>query len=530
MMLTESKRLNVALAAAFAAPVALAGAAQAQTNSITLRSLDGATSLTGELVSFDGAAYTMRTSLGTLTIDAGQVSCIGAGCPVNDLFGADFGVFGSNTIGDSLMPALVEGYAFSLDADFQRELSNNQNESTMRIVHPDGREMAAIDMQAYGSSASFEGIAAGRAAIGMSSRAMRDSDADKLAAVGLGDLRDTPNEHVLALDGLIVVVHPDNPIRSLSLLDIADIFAGEITNWSEVGGLDLDINVYSREQNSGTFDTFASLVLQPSGLNLAPDAEVFEDNALLSDTVANDLGGIGFTGLAFERASKKLALRLDCGLVSEATTFSMKTEEYPLSRRLYLYESPTDQTRHAKDLIEFAMSSEAQPLIEDAGFISLTPETRSLAEEGERIIYTMTSEEEFSLPLMTQMLDELRNAERMSVAFRFTPGSSRLDPKSLTDVQRLAQRIAAGEFVGREIILAGFTDSIGQFDLNRQLAVRRASGVLEEIQSIVGGDALARSPVLVRGYGELTPVGCNDSFSGRFANRRVEVWIRESQG
>ncbi|MEM6973503.1 MAG: phosphate ABC transporter substrate-binding/OmpA family protein [Pseudomonadota bacterium] len=528
-MLTESKRRNVALAAFLAAPVALATAAQAQDTTVTLQSLDGATSLTGTLVNFDGSSYTVATSLGTLSIDAGQVTCAGAGCPVNDLFGASFAVLGSNTIGDSLMPALVEGYAFSLDADFQRELTNTQNESMLRIVHPDGREMAAIDLKAHGSSASFEGIAQGVAAIGMSSRAMRDSDAEKLNAVGLNDLRDSPNEHVLALDGLIVVVHPDNPIRALSLLDIADIFAGEITNWSEVGGLDLDINVYSRDEASGTFDTFSSLVLRPSGLGLSTDAETFEDDVLLSDTVANDLGGIGFTGLAFERASKKLALRLDCGLISEATTFSMKTEEYPLSRRLYLYENPGDNTQHAKDLIEFALSTDAQPLIEDAGFISLTPETRSLAEEGERIIYTMTAEEEFSLPLMTQMLEELRDAERMSVSFRFTPGSSRLDPKSLTDVERLAQRIAAGEFVGREIILAGFTDSIGQFDLNRQLAVRRASGVLEEIQAIVGDAALTRSPVLVRGYGELTPVGCNDSFSGRFANRRVEVWIRENQ-
>ncbi|MEO0760832.1 MAG: substrate-binding domain-containing protein, partial [Pseudomonadota bacterium] len=479
MMLTEGKRMKTALAVAFAAPVALAGAAQAQETTVTLRSLDGATSLSGNLVEFDGSAYVVQTSLGTLTIDAGQVTCDGAGCPVDDLFGAAFAVYGSNTIGDGLMPALVEGYAFSLDADFERELGAVTNESKLRIVHPDGREMAAIDLKAHGSSASFEGIAAGQAAIGMSSRAMRDSDAEKLNAAGLRDLRDTSNEHVLALDGLIVIVHPDNPLRALSMFDIADIFAGEITNWSEVGGLDLDINVYARNIDSGTFDTFASLVLEPAGLDLAAGAETFEDNSLLSDSVANDLGGIGFTGLAFERASKKLALELECGLVSTASTFSMKTEEYPLSRRLYLYENPGNDTRHAEDLVAFATSPEAQPLIEDAGFISLQPETRSLADEGERIIFTMTGEEEFSLPLMQTMLNELRNAERMSVSFRFTPGSSRLDPRSRTEVERLADRMAAGEFEGREIILAGFTDSIGQFDLNRQLGLRRAAGVYD---------------------------------------------------
>ncbi|MGF1554163.1 MAG: substrate-binding domain-containing protein [Paracoccaceae bacterium] len=516
-------------ALALFATTALAAPALAE-GPVTLTSTDGATSLSGELVEFDGSTYVVATALGRLTIDAGQVTCEGEGCPVDDLFGASFAVFGSNTIGDRLMPALIEGYAFSLDADFERELSMTDNESLMRIRHADGREMAAIDLKAHGSSSSFEGMAEGVAAIGMSSRAMRDADAARLASVGIGDLRDSPSEHVIALDGLIVIVHPNNPVRALSLYDIADIFAGEITNWSEVGGLDLDINVYSRDRASGTFETFASLVLEPSGLGLAGTAETFDDNALLSDTVSNDLAGIGVTGFAYARAARTLALELECGLVAHPTTFAMKTEEYPLSRRLYLYDNPNDTTRHAENLVEFALSEDAQPLIEDAGFISLATETRSLAEEGERIVYSMTAEDEFSLPLMRDMLTELRDAERMSVAFRFTPGSSRLDPRSLREVERLAERIEAGDFVGREIILAGFTDSIGQFELNRQLATRRAATVLEVIAERVDEAALERSPVLVQGFGELTPVGCNDSFAGRFANRRVEVWVRERRG
>ncbi|MEM9762571.1 MAG: substrate-binding domain-containing protein, partial [Pseudomonadota bacterium] len=312
MMLTDLKRHSAALAVALSTTL-LAGTAFAQSKAITLLSLDGATALNGELIEFDGAAYTIATSLGTLNIAASQVTCDGPGCPVDELFGAEFGVFGSNTIGAQLMPALVEGYAFSLDADFERELSATDNESTLRIVHPDGRQMATIDLKAHGSEMSFDGLAAGQAALGMSARAARDSDMEKLAAVGIGDLRETPNENVIALDGLIVIVHPNNPLASLSLVEIADIFAGEITNWSEVGGLDVDINVYSRDVASGTFDTFRSLVLRPNGLDISTDAEQFEDNALLSDSVANDLAGIGFTGVSYERASKTLALRLDCG-------------------------------------------------------------------------------------------------------------------------------------------------------------------------------------------------------------------------
>ncbi|MEM9804275.1 MAG: hypothetical protein AAF959_03260, partial [Cyanobacteria bacterium P01_D01_bin.56] len=74
----------------------------------------------------------------------------------------------------------------------------------------------------------------------------------------------------------------------------------------------------------------------------------------------------------------------------------------------------------------------------------------------------------------------------------------RLDPKSLRDVQDLAARLSAGEFVGRDVMLIGFTDSIGQFDLNRALAVRRAQGVFDEILGITGQEALNRSPVVLR--------------------------------
>lgn len=529
-MLTRKTRYSAGLALALALPLAVSGEATAQANTVILKSNDGFTQLQGQLLDFDGSTYTIQTGLGRLQIDALQVSCEGEACPKDEMFGAQFGIFGSNTIGDQLMPALVEGYAFSLDADLEREIGGTENESVLRIKHLDGREMAMIDMKAHGSGTSFEGLAAGLAAIGMSSRPARDSDIETLTAAGIPDLRDGPNEHVIALDGLLIIVHPDNPIRALSLIDIAEIFAGEITNWSEFGGLDLPINVYARDDQSGTWDTFKSLVLDPNGLEVSPAAERFEDSALLSDTVANDLGGIGFVGLAYERAARALDLRQDCGIVSKPTSFAMKTEEYPLSRRLYLYENPASNTAHARNLVQYALSDDAQPVIEDAGFVSLALESRPISEEGERIVYTITSEEEFSLPLMREMLTELRSAERLSMAFRFTPGSSRLDPQSLRAVQRLARQIEAGEFAGQELLLVGFTDSIGQFDLNRQLGIRRAEGVRDEIVAIVGEGALQNSPVIVQGYGELTPVGCNDSFNGRFANRRVEVWVRNPQG
>ncbi len=526
----RSMRYGIGCAVVAALGFGALGHAQEGPNTITLKSFDGFTQLRGNLVDFDGTTYTLETRLGTLEIDVFQVTCEGDACPENQLFGAEFGVFGSNAIGASLMPSLIEGYSDTLEATLVREPGAEENETILRIVHETGEDMATIDLRAHGSGTSFPGLASGDAAIGMASRPIRDDEVVLLNDSGIPDPRNTDRENVVALDGLIIITHPSNPVRSISLTEIAQIFSGQVTNWSELGGLDRAINVYARDDRSGTFDTFKSLVLDPNGVTVTEDARRFESNAELSDSVASDPNGVGFTGFAYARAAQVLPIRLECGLLSYPTTFAIKADEYPLARRLYLYSSDRDVSAHAKNLMQFALSDDAAPFIEDSGFISLVPEGQSLREQGLRLTYAITEEEEFSLDLMREMLTEFRDAERLSTTFRFTPGSSQLTAQSQKDAERFARDIIAGKYEGKEILLVGFTDSIGQFELNQALATRRAQGVLftmnEAVINEAGAGDFQGANISVRGFGELTPVGCNTTFAGRVANRRVEVWIR----
>ncbi|MEM1383040.1 MAG: phosphate ABC transporter substrate-binding/OmpA family protein [Pseudomonadota bacterium] len=517
------------IAAATAALVCWAGSAQAQSEdrTVTLKSFDGFTQLRGELVDFDGSSYRIATPVGMIEVDALLVDCEGPPCPEDLLFGAEFAISGSNTIGVELMPALIQGYADSLDARLVREISTQANESVLRLIHPNGRELAAVTVDSGGAGNSFPRLASRDAAIAMSSRRIRDQEVDGLLSAGFGDPRDSANEHVVALDGLIAIVHQANDMRSISVEELALIFAGEVTNWSELGGPNRPINVYARERQSGTFDSFDSLVLRPFGAQLTARAQQVASNSDLSDQVASDPDGIGFTGLAFARAAKVLAIRQECGITSRPTPFAMKTEEYPLARRLYLYDLAEGSPAHARQLVRYASSGAAQGIIEDAGFISDSIETQSLEEQGARLIYGLTGEDEFSLSLMREMLNELRDAERLSVTFRFTPGSSALETRSEREALALAEGLINGQFEGKEVLLVGFTDSIGEFTLNRGLARRRAQGVFDLMVGSVAPGALDDVPVRVLGYGELTPVGCNSSFQGRLANRRVEVWLRD---
>ncbi|MEM1162469.1 MAG: substrate-binding domain-containing protein, partial [Pseudomonadota bacterium] len=294
--------------------------AQSGSDVVTLRSFDGFTQLRGRLVDFDGSRFTIETVLGIIQVDALQVNCEGDACPQNLMFGAEFGIYGSNTIGGVLMPALIQGYADKLDATLVTELASNDQESMLRIVHNDGREMAAIDLKSPGSTFGYSGLAEAKADIGMSARRARDRDVNLLNAAGMEDPRDTENEHVIGLDGLIVIVNAQNPIQSMSLEELGLVFAGIVTNWSQLGGPDAPIKLHSRDEESGTFQSFGSLVLSPQNALLSPTAIQYGDNNALSDAVAGDTGGIGVTGIANQRAAKAIPIRQECGILSYPTS------------------------------------------------------------------------------------------------------------------------------------------------------------------------------------------------------------------
>lgn len=102
-------------------------------------------------------------------------------------------------------------------------------------------------------------------------------------------MKSRANEHVVALDGLAIVVHKANPVTTLEREKVQRIFSGRITNWSQVGGADLRINLYARDDKSGTFESFKTMVLRDE--KISSRAKRFEDSEELSRSVAADESG-----------------------------------------------------------------------------------------------------------------------------------------------------------------------------------------------------------------------------------------------
>jgi phosphate transport system substrate-binding protein len=441
-----------------------------------------------------------------------------------------FGIHGSNTIGERLMPMLVEAFGTKKLGVRPASKLTRPEEQEITLKSSAGT-LAVVSLFAHGSGTATPALLDGKAIIGMASRQLNTDEQAKIEEKFKTDILAPGNEHVLALDGLAVIVNRDNRLKELSLDQIARIFSGEIANWRDVGGEDAEIHLYRRDNKSGTFDTFKSLVLTPAGgtkRDMSPQAKAFESSEALTNEVEHDPDGIGFIGLPYIGRNTALAISSSCGIASIPSKFSIKAEAYPLARRLYLYTIgvPADPT--ARDLLDFALSDDAQDTVREAEFVDQAVDfqddaaqrdwVRDVSDDPGR---TLAADKPVPRAAVNGFSRALERVSRSTIAFRFEKGESRLDNRALQDVARLARYLAAPAQKGKHYIIAGFADSEGGWASNIRLSGQRAEAVVAELRK--AGVRVPRDAIYPFSY--LAPVACNDTEAGSKKNRRVEVWI-----
>jgi len=159
--------------------------------------------------------------------------------------------------------------------------------------------------------------------------------AQSVVVAGGTDLRDLSRERVVALDALVPIVHPANTLRSVSLVDLALVASGRITNWAELGGDNAPIRMLLPAQGSSVDTAFAELVLAPNRARLRANAERVSDDSAVAAAVMADPNAIAIATLANAGEAVILPIRQTCGPLAYATDFAIKAEEYPLSRRVF---------------------------------------------------------------------------------------------------------------------------------------------------------------------------------------------------
>ena len=519
--LMASSALRVAmLAGALMVPSA------AISDTVSLKSADGTVNLQGEFVSFEDNTYVIRTGLGELRISAARVRCEGAACPQFETASADVVIAGSDTVGLGLMPLLLEGYAGFLDADATFTSTSVKDEIIGEFIGDQGfgDEIGSFLVSSTTSGDSFKKLGDKSTEIGMASRRIKPAEARALRDAGAGNMIDPDNEHIIAVDSLVVITHPSNPVKSLTMAQLAGIYAGEITNWREVGGPNLQIEVFDRQQGSGTRSVFAKSVFDGENVSFS-GAQPVDTNTEMATAVNASESAIGFVSYAFQRGAKPLNLVNECGITMTPDVFSARTEEYALQRRLYLYTRSDTVSDASRDFLEYVESENADGVIQKSGFIGLGIDRRTQPLDGDRARALLDSSvDAFEGQVMREMLGSMVEHDRLSTTFRFATGSSRLDERGILDMQRLASYLES-QPSGTKVTFVGFTDDVGAFESNRALSERRSAQVMEQMADFASG-RLGGIEMASAGYGEVAPSACNVNEDGRRINRRVEVWIQ----
>ncbi|WP_295801144.1 substrate-binding domain-containing protein [uncultured Microbulbifer sp.] len=411
-----------------------------------------------------------------------------------------FRMTGSNTIGAELAPLLVKSYLQQKGASAIEQ--RTEGEKHWISARLEG-ESVVVPIIALGSSTGFKALDQGTADIGMASRKIKAKELQALSR--FGDFAGPQAEHVIGLDALVVAVHHSNPVSRLSIAQLGDIYSGKIRNWRELGGPDLPIRPLHRDTESGTRATFDQEVFG-NGKPPRSVAREVSGNAETRQRVLQEAGAIGYLPFADAGGVHKIAVKAgelapivpDRGIVA--------TEDFPLTRRLYLYKNPGRIDAEVDAFIRFVESHAGQNEVEQVGFINLIPKPLQLAP------YSNAPENYRKL---------MENGARLSISFRFADGSTELDNRALRDLHRLQDFMQEQEAANRQlsVTLVGFSDRKSNSNISDLISRFRA---LKVQGALLRDHKLGDSRIMAVGaFAPLT----GDRDLGPVKNSRVEVWI-----
>jgi phosphate transport system substrate-binding protein len=420
---------------------------------------------------------------------------------------------GATTIGSRLVPELAKSYLKGKGATEVRQVKGARDEELFVEGQLNaGAAIEVIDIRTHGTATGFQGLTEGSCDIAMSVRKVKPEEAAAFATTVGGDISSNAGEHVLALDGVAFVVNQSNPIDAVKMEQLAKILSGETTEWQQLGGSPGSIHVFALSKRRATYDFVNEAILKPHQKQYAPAVNEVDDNETLAAAIAQDPSGIGFVGLAYIRPNKALAINDQDGPGVRPNERTVKTERYPLTRRLYLYTRPSPGNPHVSDFLNFVLGDAGQEVVKQTGFIDLRVALGPAAPE-------QSADDPRGASARWRELTA--GAAELPTHMHFREGSFVLDARAHRDIGRIAATLSQRGFEHARLTLLGFSDSAGSQPNNLKLSQQRAEAVRREL-----GDEGLKVETTV-GLGSDAPYTSNNSANGRTLNRRVEVWVKQ---
>ncbi len=234
---------------------------------------------------------------------------------------------------------------------------------------------AKISVTGGGSGTGIAALINDEVDIANSSRDMKEAEIENAKNNDVNPVR-----FIIAMDGLTMVVNEENPVKELTVDEIGKIFKGEISNWNEVGGLDLPISLYGRQSNSGTYIFFRDNVLKG---DYSQDMKRMNGNAQIVESLKTDQAGISYIGVGYavdENNNEVEGLNIVNVAIDENSTAvsplkaeNVKNGSYPLARPLNQYTDGKPEG-NILDFIKYELSEEGQQIVVEEGFYPVSPE------------------------------------------------------------------------------------------------------------------------------------------------------------
>jgi phosphate transport system substrate-binding protein len=249
-------------------------------------------------------------------------------------FAGNIVIKGSDTLGAKLVPQLAEAFK-----------AKNKG--------------VTFEIAAEGSATGIAAIIDGSAQIGMSSRKVELTEESAAQAKGV---KFFPT--MVAHDGIAIVINEKNPVTKLTKKQVEQIFTGDVTDWSAVGGKSGAISIYTRNTSSGTYKDFKSMAMKKR--DYAPTSQKMAGNEQIVAEVGKSEAGIGYVGLAYIKAPGVKVPPVE-GI--ELNDENVRSGKYPYSRETYFYTNG-EPTGEVKAFIDFALSDEGQKIAQQVGFVA----------------------------------------------------------------------------------------------------------------------------------------------------------------
>ena len=530
--MTLLKKISTALLCGVA-PTALMAQA------VELRSSDGFISVEGEITGFNGVMVAIQTTVGLMNVPASEVVCYGEGCG-EILASNDFGltadafadvvdtleqplsvVVDEFTVGfaapsyENLYRTLAGAFAVASQTTSSAEISGN---GRLMIENAAGNEIAILSIAENGDPGD----------IVLAVTSLSDTVGQDYA--GPTDWANAPvlTHHMLGMRAFAVVTSADVGVDAITLDQLAAIYAGDITNWSQIDGADLPVMALQLPIDSEVRDELIAVVMEPAGKTIADNVLIMEDEASIADAISGFAGSISVVNTTQAGAAQVMPVAGSCGFAIAPSDFSIASGDYPLIRPVMARFTVPSTTSLIPEFLDFAAADVAQDLLSREGFVGHGVIFQAEADKNARLGQLLSPGlDPVERPVAAQMFQALFEAERLTPTMFGGAVSGPEAGWNRAMMRNLLELLLRPEYADREVIFAGFGESdAGPQDAIDQSA-RAAADLLAAFEAfapaLVSGNSVNLTSA---GFGAVAPATCYHSQVDSPVRTRVEVWIK----